>query len=243
MKGGGYLLGHNRDEKLGRGTAVAPSGSVEWGGRICIAPVDPDGGGSWILVNDTSLAICLLNAGEREPDRLPASPRSRGLVVVALAGSSSVREVESTLDRMKIALHTTRAFHLVAVEPRPGSGSPRILRIAWDGDSLEKAWFDSPCLFVSNPLLQAAAEEARGVSWSRFLERTGEPDIGALRRWLANHEPERGPLSTCMHRDGARTVSRTILSVTGEGIDLFYTDGSPCDPEAPETHLRLGVKS
>lgn len=235
VDGGHYLLGHNRDEKKGRGRARAPGEAVEWDGRLCLAPVDPDGGGSWILVNDAGLTVCLLNAAEDDPSRLPARPTSRGLVVTALAGCSSATQVEESLARMRAGLASTRAFHLIAVEPRPGSGSPDIVRIAWNGSELASSRLSAPALFVSNPSRQEEAEQARGDSFHRFLAESGESRIDNLRAWLANHEPSRGPLSTCMHREEAGTVSRTLVSVTAGETAMFYTDGAPCDPASGET--------
>ena len=63
-----------------------------------------------------------------------------------------------------------------------------------------------------------------------------------LARWLTSHEPERGPLSVCMHRPEARTVSRTLVEVAGDSAAMRYLDGSPCEPAAPEVRRTLRLR-
>ena len=55
----------------------------------------------------------------------------------------------------------------------------------------------------------------------------------------SGHEPVRGPLSVCMHRDGAGTVSRTLVEVTPEAAAMRYLAGPPCTPRGPEALARI----
>lgn len=50
----------NRDELHSRGTASPPTVRARDGVRV-VAPIDADGGGTWIAANDHGLCVCLLN--------------------------------------------------------------------------------------------------------------------------------------------------------------------------------------
>ena len=225
---GGYLLGHNRDESRSRSRGLPPT-RLWAGDRTVLAPRDPDGGGVWIGVNDAGVTLCLLNAAEADASRLPPAPKSRGLVQAEALHLDSIQTAVEHLARTRAVLDGVRAFHLVVVEPGTRGRPPRVGRFRWDG--LRARW-DHPVgpssLFVSSSLDQAAAERERFASWDRLLARERSPDRDRLARWLASHEPERGPLSVCMHRPEARTVSRTLVRVSGATAEMAYVDGPPC---------------
>jgi hypothetical protein len=237
--GGGYLLGHNRDESRARGRATAPT-EREAAGHRYLAPTDADAGGTWITVNDAGVAVCVLNAADVDPARLPEVPESRGRLALDLAGSTRPTDARTTLERSIDRLRGVRAFHVVIVGP-DGAG-PRTLAewVRWDGRELRAERVRPPCLFVSALLDQSGAERERGRSWRRFLERPDAATPGALGTWLGNHDPEPGMLSACVHRPDARTVSRTLATVPSSGtIEVRYLDGPPCEPASVESRHRL----
>ena len=93
-EGNGYQVFCNRDERRSRGPAHAPS-IVESGGIRQIYPVDPEGGGSWVGVNEYGVSLCLLNhypANFRDPGETGIS---RGLLLIALLEARSLAEVIS----------------------------------------------------------------------------------------------------------------------------------------------------
>lgn len=235
-EGGGYRLGHNRDESRGRGRAAAPT-VRQAGGRSFLAPTDADAGGTWITVNDAGLTVCMLNAAHRAPERLPPEPESRGLLPLDLAGCATLTEIHDRIRTWDGRLERLRAFHLVAVARGRDGAESSAERHRWDGRQHVVDRLAPPGLFVSALLDQGGAERERGRSWRRFLDaRHGTVDIDDLAGWLANHEPERGMLSACVHRPDARTVSRTTVEVPASGpIVVRYLDGSPCEPDGPET--------
>ena len=133
LPGGGYLLGHNRDERQGRAPGEPPR-LLDLPGCRALAPRDPEAGGTWIALNEAGVTVCVLNAAERLPDRLPARPRSRGLLVRDLACATSLATARVRLDAAGSVLRRTRAFHLVVVEPGwVAPGPPRVGRFRWDG--------------------------------------------------------------------------------------------------------------
>lgn len=233
LPAGGYLLGHNRDERATRGRGAVPvESSVS--GRRSLAPRDPDAGGTWIVANEAGLTVCVLNGLESAGRSLPELPRSRGLLVAAAAGCAALEEVAALVEGSREELRATRAFRLVAVEDGAG-----ILSASWDGTELLWERSRETSLFVSSTLGAFGAPEARKGSWARLRRRTGDPDEAALSSWLESHEPERGPASVCMHREDGGTVSRTIVRVDAERIAMTYTDGPPCTPCSPPSTLAI----
>jgi hypothetical protein len=234
----GYLLGHNRDERVRRSRGLPPR-RHRWGGRTILAPSDPDGGGTWIGVNDAGITVCLLNASHREPSRLPAVPQSRGLVAVGALRAGSIAHLRLWIEANALTLREMRAFHLVAAEAGSGGRRAKTARFRWDGIRGRWDLHTGPALFVSSGFDQAAAERARTAAWRRLLRSDPAPGREALALWFASHEPERGALSVCMHRPEARTVSRTIVLVGGDQAEMRYRDGQPCDPEARDHARRM----
>jgi hypothetical protein len=227
LPGGGYLLGHNRDERTTRGRGASPI-EGEASGRRLLAPRDPDAGGTWIVANDAGLTVCVLNALETAGRRLPETPRSRGLLVAEAAGCRGLAEVRRRIEAASPELASTRAFRLVAAADGAG-----LVSCVWDGTALAWEREESTTLYVSSTLGAFGAPAARRAAWDALRERVGDPDEPALAAWLASHEPERGPASVCMHRDDGGTVSRTIVRVGPARVTMTYTDGPPCTPFAP----------
>lgn len=225
LAGGGYLLGHNRDERSSRGRGAAPAEEIASGLRV-LAPRDPDAGGTWIVANEAGITVCALNALETPGRVLPESPRSRGLLVAEAAGCRGIDEVRRRVEGAPLG--ATRAFRLVAAEDGAG-----LLSCVWDGAVLAWERAESTTLYVSSTLGAFGAPAARRAAWEALRARTGDPDEPALAAWLAGHEPERGPASVCMHRGDGGTVSRTIVRVDRRRVAMTYTDGPPCTPFAP----------
>jgi hypothetical protein len=234
----GYLLGHNRDERRDRPRGVAPTVQV-LSGRTFLAPLDPEGQGTWIGAHQDGLAICVLNASESDPQRLPPKPESRGAVLLEMMDLDDADAVGSHLARIERRLRAVRSFHVVVAEPPRASRAARSVRFRWDGRRLERDDHEGARLYVSSSLDPTGAEAARERSWKGLLRSAGESDPQRLRRWLASHDPERGPVSVCMHRPEAKTVSRTLVSVEPGRVEMAYLDGSPCTPDSDEITLHL----
>jgi hypothetical protein len=237
---GGYLLAHNRDESGGRARGLPPE-RHERDGVSFLAPRDPDAGGTWLGVNGAGLTICVLNAFEPEPSRLPETPLSRGQVAWGLLHLASADAVEERLRLPEAALDRVRAFQIVVAVPgREGTAGGRpapAVRLSWDGRALRREDRQGPALFVSSGYDQEGAERERGRRWRALLEADPHPGEARMAAFMADHEPGPGELSVCMHRERAFTVSRTLV-IAGEGrIRLRYHDGRPCDPAALE-HTR-----
>ncbi len=236
--GSGYLLGHNRDELRTRARGLPPE-RFERSGASFLAPRDPDGGGTWIGVNDRGMTLCLLNAAERDPARLPAEPRSRGLLLWDVLPLRSIDAVDARLERSRKQLGGIRAFHMVAALPGARGLAAVSARWTWDGERLARETRTGAAIYVSSSYDQVTVEHERGAAWRRLGPENHRPDEPALARWLASEGETPGPFSVCMDRPNAMTVSSTRVRVTAGAVEMRYLDGPPCDSTAKEWTLKL----
>jgi transport and Golgi organization protein 2 len=239
---GGYALAMNRDERRTRAPANPPEYRV-LGGVAVLLPRDGEAGGTWIAVNALGHTLALLNRwdespiAERGPDREPrAGPGpfvSRGLLVLELAATPHRRAVDEALTR--IPLVSYRPFTLVSLSP---GELPWLFE--WDGRGLERASVVAPGLVrASSGSDQAGAERERGKLFKEGAARPGGLTPEVLFALHRTHRPERGPLSICMHREEAVTVSLSLITVFPSLVRFRYVDGSPCE-SGPGTEMELG---
>ena len=220
----GYLFGFNRDELVSRPDALPPARHGDF-----LAPIDPEGGGTWLATNHHGLTLAALNvyeAGTRSP-QLPI--RSRGLLVTDLADAATL---DALADRVRAHPHLlhTRPFHLLAV-----TADRTALDARWDGENLTLTPADLPLLRLSAAFDRAAVEKARKQEF-RFLVDELSRTVHSretLRVWFASHALNGASRGVCMHREPlAATVSHTQVSVTQTEIAMYYVAGPPCQPGA-----------
>lgn len=223
-RGGCYDLFCSRDELRTRGAALAPRLHRSDGGSF-LAPVDSDAGGTWIAVNDRGLGLSLLN--DYAADQGRGDFESRGRLVRDLAAADSPAAAADSLRALDLGRY--RPFRLVVVSP----GVPARVH-HWDGRGLDVEPASVPPLLTSSSFDSAGADRARRTLLRRFAtERLGPDELLAFHR---SHQPERGPLSPCMHRVDARTVSFTRLEVSPERALMSYHEGPPCLDSTSVTH-------
>jgi hypothetical protein len=225
----GYSLFCNRDEQRSRPAAQAPVRRAI-GGMCWVAPLDPQGGGTWIAANQHGIALCLLNWNVAE-----GSPRarsvSRGRIIPQAIFATTLDEVESRLSRL--AMSDFPPFTMLGLAPL----EPALIA-RWDGRSLAlKRHEDAHGLLCSSSFDEAGASIARRKDYCRHLQRTGL-SAETLAAFHRSHEPEIGAYSTCMHRDDAETVSFTRLEVSDREVVVRYSPGAPC-LALPEVQVEL----
>ncbi len=221
--GPGLELRFNRDELHARSPAEPPR-VVVGPARRWVAPLDPDGGGTWLGANDAGLVVALLN-GYRRGDVEARPWRSRGSLVVDLL---QLDDSDAVLEHLRAAdLRDLRSFQIHA-----WSGGAALLA-SWDGASLRHERVErceAPLSSSSRDPLGAARDRE-----TLFLRLRAECDDEAEvhRRFHASHEPVRGPTSPCMHRDDARTQSHSLVRVDPTGVEFQYHAGPPCEGATP----------
>jgi hypothetical protein len=219
----GYALAMNRDERRTRAPAIPP-GPVD-AGVTALLPVDGDAGGTWISVNDRGHALALLNRWDESPHDAGTPVVSRGLLVRDLAGLPDAGRLGIALAGLALARY--RPFTLASLTP---GGHPALFE--WNGLELSQKSVSEPGLVrTSSGSDQAGVERCRGALFRAAREAPEGLTPEVLTALHRSHLPERGPLSICMHRDEAVTVSFSLITVSGGQVLFRYVAGSPCETE------------
>ena len=215
----GYTLCVSRDENRARQFSSAPAARRADGVKF-LAPVDGQRGGSWVAVNELGVSVCLLNRCHPSPREDWLGP-SRGDVVMRLASSCSRDDAARRLMAWDLSIY--RPFTVACLEP----GRPALV-IDWTGTALRGDFeADERCPLASSSKSPDLACTARRELFERF--RAGGLTHDALVEFHRSHDPQRGALSPCMHRDDAATVSFTAVTVASAEVRMSYQHGAPCE--------------
>lgn len=216
----GYAVFFNRDERRTRVAGLPPQEQLIDGVRV-LAPIDPEGGGSWASVNDRRIGLCILNQYDAPRSQVPGQV-SRGRLLLSLAPVTSQAGVWQSVRSSGLAQYAP--FRLAVFEP----ALPALL-LSWDGDRLtDEALGQSGLLAASSSLVQRDAEASRRALFERTLH-DGTADSSTFEALHRSHLPEKGALSVCMHREDAATVSLTRIVADRSSVLLGYVGGPPCE--------------
>ncbi|HYE72781.1 MAG TPA: NRDE family protein [Blastocatellia bacterium] len=217
----GYELFCNRDERHTRAAALPPR-LHQFQDVSFISPIDPEGGGSWIGVNQFGVTLCLLNAYDAAQEK-QVHQISRGRLLWYLMDCQSVLEISRRIER--ISMRVFRPLTLVALSP-----SEKVTVLHWNGNDL---WInrngDNERPLISSSYDLSGVQKSRRSEWQNlFSSNASELTLSNLRKFHVSHAPSRSPYSVCMHRHDARTVSFTCISVNNRSIQMSYLPTSPC---------------
>ncbi|MEX2607316.1 MAG: NRDE family protein [Kiritimatiellia bacterium] len=206
---GGVDLFFNRDEQRSRMDALPPRRDD----RGCTAPIDPQGGGTWIFVNRHALCGVLLNTYAEGFDP-PAPPRSRGLLLLSLGSADAIGVFEKQL-RKELDAHSTVPC-LIGCVTLDGEAFWH-----WDGQKLCSNATDLPMLTTSGYRPEEIVAE-RMRYFRGQVEDPQHPRSGELELFHGWRDPARPAYSTVMARGDARTVSRTVVKLRADGSRMTY---------------------
>jgi hypothetical protein len=188
-----------------------------------LIPIDGEAGGSWISVNSLGHSLALLNRYEDSPLDPSGMFISRGLLLTELAGSSGPDTIDRAL--IDMPLMSYRPFTLASLAP---ATDPWLFD--WNGRTLERARVTQPGLVrTSSGRDQAGAERVRGALFREAVASQKGRTREALVALHRSHRPEKGPLSICMHREEASTVSCSLITVSASEVSFSYINGPPCE--------------
>ena len=213
----GVRLLANRDERRSRLPGLPPRVHTLSGQRA-LFPLDPEGGGTWIGVNDAGLVVALLNARPRTATETSAPKRSRGLIVLQLLRCRSVPEAMAAAAALDADLF--EPFRVVMVE----AGACAVAASAGEG-AVDCTWqrLDVPVMLTSSALGDAVAGPPRQRLFERMvLKGRSACWLEGQSRFHDHQWPGRPEISVRMERHDALTVSRTAIDVTNRRRRLCY---------------------
>jgi Transport and Golgi organisation 2 len=213
-EGGGYRLWFNRDEKYARAAEAAPcAGETDEGVRY-FAPRDGERGGTWLLLNEHGVTICVLNdyeaaAREGAGGGAAAGRVSRGRLPLAGAGAAGAAEAvrrvaEFVASESEGGAGRFAPFRVVAVD---AGGVARGLR--WDGRALAEV---DEVEFATSSSFRPGEIRARREERHAELGAKGARGAGELEKLHWAHEAGSGAESVLMRREDACT--RSVCAVT-----------------------------
>ena len=215
----------NRDELYSRGPALPPT--IKDGRRVrYVAPTDSDAGGTWIAANEYGLTVCLLNFYPRDRSAAGGVYESRGNLVVTLAASEHLADVEAHLSRTDLTIY--RPFTVAAIDP---AMTIRVYR--WYGGARGTSGASAGLHSVERPAPPISSSSFEPEKVLRARARTyaalvgDEPTVERLYAYHTSHAPEPGPYSVCVHREDGGSRSLTRVTVAPDEVRMVYRAGSP----------------
>ena len=203
----------SRDEQRSRPDGEPPR-LLHAGDRTCLAPLDPQGGGTWFGVNDAGLFVCLLNRNDDTPQT--AAPRSRGQLPLILL----------ELPHAHLASQTLAAIDASAFGPCTlvCADAKRTVTFESSGDRFRQTEHaaSAALMLTSSGLGDALVEQPRRTLWHSLIEEWGSPR-SAQAAFHAHRWPTAPHLSVCMEREDARTVSITTATRSQHGWLMTHT--------------------
>lgn len=209
--------------------AALPPELRPFGARTAILPIDPSSGGTWIAANDAGLCLTLLNVNpyvrEREQPGEPhyQRPFSRGAIIPRLL------EFDSAATALRCAAELNPLhfppFRLVLIDERD------IAAIRSDGQALEidpsERYSGTPAtMFTSSGLGDALVEPPRRALFNAMFRDSADP-IRTQDQFHRHSWPDQRPLSVCMRREEARTVSHTVVELRPDQVLFRYVPDAP----------------
>lgn len=215
----GYQLFFNRDEQRTRQQAMPPEVKSLDTVNV-LSPIDPAGGGSWISVNEYGLSLCLLNyyQGATPPGLLV----SRGALLLSVAHHSSIDDLNKAL--LARSLTQYAPFTLIVFGKKTSTSSYSREGYQWNGESLNHFNPSSP--ITSSSVMMNEVKKSR---FNQYFQQVKSQNPSELKRFHLGHDGGKNHRSVCMHREDAKTVSFSHISVENGNAIFSYQNGAPCE--------------
>jgi len=214
----GYEVFFNRDEQRTRPRSEPPKYDPE---TNSIMPIDPQGKGTWIAVNNSGLTLCILNNYQAKPKSLKRNHLSRGLIIPHLIKHQQYTQLLS--DFLNIDFDNYMPFWLCIFPGNLTKHTESPYAYQWNGESLTEEKTYQP--FTSSAVMLEEVKKERSMCFERYIK--NDSNRKKHFAYHSSHDPEKGQGSVCMHRDDACTQSFSHISVNKEIVFRFH-DGPPC---------------
>jgi hypothetical protein len=236
LPSGAVQIAFNRDESRTRAAGVPPL-VRQFGIRAAVLPTDPLSGGTWLAVNDTGLALALLNVSPPERLRALRPARSRGEVIPALLECTSPSESLTACERLNY--RDFAPFRLVLV------GHGVVADVRWDGREsmvMSRLVGNSPQMFTSSGLGDHLVEGVRRELFAEMFAAGPETWEAAQHAFHRHRWPGREHLSVNMSRADAHTVSHAVIDICAVEAVFTYRADAP-DQAADVTTICLPLSA
>jgi hypothetical protein len=212
----GVRLLCNRDERRARPPALPPQVHA-LGRRRAIFPVDPQGGGTWVGVNDSGLMVALLNVHRITGASGRAPRQSRGLVVSELLRCRALTDVAAAVENLDSSAF--EPFRVVIVH-----GADVAVATSLGSSPIDCSIrpLPAPRLFTSSSLGDDLVGPPRQRLFERMVTRSASGWLGGQACFHDHQWSRRPEISVRMERNDALTVSRTTIDITERGPRLLY---------------------
>ena len=208
-----YGVLFNRDESRQRQQALPPALSKKRNTRY-LSPLDPDGGGTWMWVNEYGVIGCLLNNYQIKKLTSP-NPVSRGRLMNSLVGLKSAELLQP--DLAKSDLKSYKGFHLFCMDRH------HHLLATWNCDRLEinnQETITRP--ITSSGYLPHEIVPFRIRLFNDMFPAIMEPSPQELHGFHTFQDPDFPAHSVLMCRPDARTHSLSKIVVDEYCVDFIY---------------------
>lgn len=211
---GSLSLCFNRDERKARGEARGPEVLRREGTRL-LAAIDPDGGGTWLAVNEFGLCVFLLNnyGAISVSSELAAHPKSRGELPLKYAAFGARSRAVEAMERDSFDRYLP---FLLAAADSDGADL-----FSWDGARLE-AVANVDCFLTTSSFRTEEVEAYRKSRYETLRGGAGRLSAAARRELhlgLVHPDPAFNPL---MAREESRTRSVSTIEVDDSEVRYSY---------------------
>ncbi|MGH1364698.1 MAG: NRDE family protein [Calditrichia bacterium] len=226
----GFDLFFNRDELKTRSIALPPAVQLSES-MPYIAPMDPDGGGTWIAVNTAGIGFFILNNYQNTylPD--PAIRKSRGGLIDGLVHFGSIETAVKKLCWIDLTCYEPFTIGMIA-------GGEAVTVYSWDGFILSRKEK------IKAPISSSSAKNWPDIAkWRRQRFAQIVTDAANTKQFIHFHSDYYSvdaAASVCMRRKNAVTVSLSHISATQKAVTFNYKNGAPdaVDWQTPVVLLR-----
>ena len=169
----GFFITSNRDEKITRKQAIAPS-TYKQNGISLIYPKDAAAGGTWIATAENGNAAVLLNGAFKKHISMPPYRKSRGIIFIEIIASA-----EPYLHFLQLNLDNIEPFTLVLF------CSNNLYECRWDGQIKHHKILDKelPQIWSSTTLYEDDVIKKREQWFAEWLKINNQPSQSEILRF------------------------------------------------------------
>ncbi|HNP33009.1 MAG TPA: NRDE family protein [Flavobacterium sp.] len=212
---GKIIITSNRDEQTIRPSAIEPKNYLINNKKI-IFPKDKKAGGTWFAINENGTVLVLLNGAEERHVFKDSWRKSRGLILLELISSDSVKTEWETID-----LDNIEPFTLVVFEDQ------KLYQLRWNETEKSILELDTnkSHIWSSSTLYPKEIRNKRASWFSTFLNtkpEVNEEEMFNFHRYTEEGNSENGLVIN--RSNFLKTLSITQAIVEKNKVRIHYND-------------------